>query len=322
MPPHHPQRPCANPGPLTQNEASPFPRVAPPVAQGAPPPDICRQTPGSPGGHLDTHPVDGRRQQACPPGVPGMDPPPGSLHPSPPHPAGGNPEGPGPVTGQLGAGPDDRPPRCWESILQFEAGETSRAADQEGHLLRLPKIVAGRGQGLQGPPQAPCPEVTPTARRGTAPAASSVHAGPLEAQGSGPAAIKTPAHLLPEDRWAGVLGAQRREAEDRAQRQTREKAGWRVAGGAWTRPSGQPPNPYSDPNFSPRRGPCAKLDQAPLSPGKSSTYAHTPRCPARPPPTGGHPPPGLAPTQGLHQTSLSHSSSPVNPRLHFPLRGM
>ena len=282
MPPHHPQRPCADPGPLTQNEASPFPRVAPPVAQGAPAPDICRQTPGSPGGHLDTHPVDGGRQQACPPGVPGMDPPPGSLHPSPPHPAGGNPEGPGPVTGQLGAGPDDRPPRCWESILQFEAGETSRAADQEGHLLRLPKIVAGRGQGLQGPPQAPCPEVTPTARRGTAPAASSVHAGPLEAQGSGPAAIRLQPTCSPRTDGQGCWGRRgtRQRTEHNARLERRQAGESQVGPGPG--PQGSPQIHTVTPTSAPEGGP------APNSTKPPSALASPAPMPTRPGAQQGH----------------------------------
>ena len=78
------------------------------------------------------------------------------------------------------------------------------------------------------------------------------------------------------------------------------------------------PQIHSDPNFSPRRGSCTNLDQPRLSPGESGTDAHPSRCPAKPPPTGGRPPPSPAPTQDLPQTSLSHSSSRINPRLQRP----
>lgn len=127
---------------------------------------------------------------------------------------------------------------------------------------------------------------------------------------------QSPAHLLPEDRWAGVLGGT--EVRGGGQCRTPDSREGRL------RSRRQPPKSTWPPNFSPRRRSCANLNQAPLSPGKSGTDAHPSRCPARPPPTGGRPPPCLAPTQDLPQTPLSHSSSPGNPRLqrpHFPLRG-
>lgn len=77
------------------------------------------------------------------PQVPGMDPPglsaPAALTPtSSSHCRMGQPEGPGPARGQLGAGPDDGPSRRWESTLQFEAEEMGQTCCSEGRLLRLP----------------------------------------------------------------------------------------------------------------------------------------------------------------------------------------
>ena len=180
-------------------------------------------------------------------------------------------------------------------------------------------MIAARG--LQGPGgqehgrQAPPDTTPPQAPDRTAPAASSVHAGPLETQGSGPAAISLQPTCSPRTDGQGFWGHRgaRRRTVQNARLERRPAAESQAA-----------PQSTWHPNFSPRRRSCANLDQAPLSPGESGTDAHPSRCPARPPPTGGRPPPCLAPTQDLPQTPLSHSSSPSNPRLQrpqFPLRG-
>lgn len=201
--------------------------------------------------------------------------PPGSLHPSPPHPAGGNPEGPGPVTGQLGAGPDDGPPRCWESILQFEAGATSRAAARRVVSSGCPRSWPGGARGLQGPPQAPRPEVTPTAQRDTAPAASSVHAGSLETQGSGPAAIRLQPTCSPRTDGRGCWGHRgTRQRTAHNTRLERRRAGESQVGPG-PGPQGSPQIHTVTPTSAPEGGPVPNSTKPPsalASPAPTPTH--------------------------------------------------
>ena len=69
-----PQRPCADPGPRTQNEASPT-RVAPPVTQGALPAQHPQTEPWEPRGPPGHPPCGWWEAAGLPPGVPGLDPP-------------------------------------------------------------------------------------------------------------------------------------------------------------------------------------------------------------------------------------------------------
>lgn len=165
-------------------------------------------------------------------------------------------------------------------------------------------MIAARG--LQGPGgqehgrQAPPDTTPPQAPDGTAPAASSVHAGPLETQGSGPAAISLQPTCSPRTDGQGCWGAQRCEAEDSAERQTREKAGCGVAG--------SPPNPHGTPTSAPEGGP------APTSTKPPSALASPARTPTRRGAQQGHPQ-----QEGAHRPAWPQPRTcPRHPRATAP----
>lgn len=271
---------------------------------------------------MDAHPAEGGRQWACSPGArhgppPGLSAPAALTPTSSSHCRVGQPRDPGLRGASWGQGQMMGPQGAGSRPCSLKRRRRGRPAAR--------KIVSSgccdRGQGAARPgkagarPPGPPDPTPPQAPDRTAPAASSVHAGPLETQGSAPAAISLqPTCSLRTDGrgcW-GHRGTRRRTAQN-TRLERRPAAESQAA-----------PKSTRHPNFSPRRRSCANLDQAPLSPGESGTDAHPSRCLARLPPTGGRPPPCLAPTQDLPQTPLSHSSSPSNPRLQrpqFALRG-
>lgn len=157
-------------------------------------------------------------------------------------------EGPGPARGQLGAGPDDGPSRCWELTLQFEAGErtdlllgkvVSSGCRDRGRRAARPGRVGARPPG---PPRAPT-LTPPRAPDRTAPAAPSVHAGPLETQGSGPAAIRLQPACSPRTDGQGCWGSRgpKQRTAQNARLERRQAAESRAGPGPG--PQGSPPNP-------------------------------------------------------------------------------
>lgn len=309
-----PRGPVLSPGPLTQGDKPPL-RGDRPSSRVAPLLDVHRQSPRG-RGPAWTHTL----QRAG-----GSGPAPGAEAWTPwaccatPHPhiqrslSRGQLEGPRPARGQLGAGPEEGASRHWELTLQLEAGRTDlllgRSSPQAaGMAAKGCKAWEGRSTAAQAP-RAPTlarhPE-PPTGQRQRSPPST---AGPLETQGAG---------LLPSDssppapRTDGRGAGDRRETRQLQDARLERRQAARSRGrGLDPGPPGAAPQIHSDPNFSPRRDPrlqptpsaLASPAPMPTHPGAQQSHHQLEASTAQP-----------SPNQDLPQTSLSHSSSRINPR--------
>lgn len=193
----------------------------------------------------------------------GHGPLPGSLHPHPHIQLGVTQRDPGLRRASWGQGQMTGLRGAGSRSCSLKRGRRAELLPRRVVSSGCPRSWPGGARGLQGPPQAPRPEVTPTARRDTAPAASSVHTGPLETQGSGPAALRLQPTCSPRTDGRGCWG--RRGARQRTAQNAR--LGRRQAGesqaGPGPGPQGSPQIHTVTPTSAPERGPAPNLTKPP-----------------------------------------------------------